>query len=98
MQRKGKSKITPEHIRYGRSTDLMVLFGADMPQISRWDNCKATISEPVLERASKATGLTKGQIIDAYDLRRKDIKAKKSEDWIKWQAELRTLVRNEAIA
>lgn len=72
--------LKPEHIRYGRVADLAKLFGGTSPQVCRWDRGVA-ITEPVLERVA-IYGLSKGAIVDAYDLRRKDIAARN-----KWQSE-----------
>ena len=92
--------ISPEHIRYGKQSDLAKLFKASLSQISRWDNQQAGISEALLARVANANyGITKGQILDAYNLRQQDIEAKKKEleakrkDILKWQSELSALVK-----
>lgn len=82
----------PEHIRYGQNKAIAKLFGVLPDQVTRWDKGKIMLSEKVLIRASRC-GLTKGQILDAYDRRREDYK-KGASIPDKWKTELQEIVES----
>lgn len=87
-----KNLCSPEHIQYGMNASIAKLFGVTPPQVTRWDSGQSLLSEKVLIRASRC-GLTKGQILDAYDRRREDFRrgGNPSE---KWKTELQQIVES----
>lgn len=86
----------PEHIRYGQNMTIAKLFGVDKAQVTRWDKGKTQLSEKVLIRAARC-GLTKGQILDVYDLRREDYREDYQKGAMpsdKWKDELNEIVES----
>lgn len=86
-----KNLCSPEHIQYGMNASIAKLFGVTPPQVTRWDSGQA-LSEKVLIRASRC-GLTKGQILDAYDRRREDF-CRGGNPSEKWKTELQQIVES----
>ena len=83
----------PEHIRHGQNKAIAKLFGVLPDQVTRWDKGKIMLSEKVLIRASRC-GLTKGQILDAYDRRREDYQAGTTSRSTRYTIELSAIVES----
>lgn len=63
--------LTIEDVRYVKNIQLQNLTGIDASNFSAWSSHRQ-ISERNLERIAARLGMTKGEFIEALDLRRRD--------------------------